>query len=229
MPKDQPNTDFRLLTDLPDFQLNHFPQNDAVVSIKDNEFIPFSSSTLKNTVDKVSAALIQFGIEPGDKVAIISDNCPEWNFIDLGIQQIGAVNVPVYTKISDQEYEYIFNDAGVRLAFVSTGEVYKKLKSVEKEISTLEDIYSIEKVENVKNWLALIEEKGLEGKLQEVENRKAELNHTERVKKFALIADDWSVETGELTPTLKIKRPVLKNEYEETIAQLYQNNGEVNS
>ena len=67
-----------------------------------------------------------------DKVAIISMNRPEWNFVDYGIQQLGAVSVPMYPTITVEDYNYIFKDAGVKVVFVADEELYKKVKEATK-------------------------------------------------------------------------------------------------
>ena len=70
------------------------------------------------------------GIGPDDKVAIISSNCPEWNFADFAIAQIGAVSVPVYPTMSASDTQFILNDAGVKIAFVLDEELFDKIESI---------------------------------------------------------------------------------------------------
>jgi long-chain acyl-CoA synthetase len=60
--------------------------------------------------DHVSQFLLNQGIKKNDKIAIISENRPEWNFVDMGAQQIGVVDVPMYPTISEDDYAFIFND-----------------------------------------------------------------------------------------------------------------------
>ena len=66
------------------------------------------------------------GISPGDKIAIISNNRPEWNFTDLGVLQIGAIDVPVYPTISENDLKFILTDADVKIVFVSSEELLPK-------------------------------------------------------------------------------------------------------
>ena len=70
-------------------------------------------------INLMSHVLYALGIRKDDKVAIISNSRPEWNITDFGIQQLGAVSVPMYPTITVEDYRYIFNDAGVKIVFVA--------------------------------------------------------------------------------------------------------------
>src|SRR5690606_17388657 len=73
----------------------------------------YSFAEVQEYADRVSQLLLDIGLQKDDKIALIASNCPEWNFIDLGALQIGVVVVPMYPNISQKDYEYIFNDAGI--------------------------------------------------------------------------------------------------------------------
>jgi long-chain acyl-CoA synthetase len=107
--------------------------------------------------DRVSQALINLGIKKDDKVALCSPNRPEWNFIDLGCQQIGAILVPLYPTASDNDFKFICNDAEVRLAFVADKGLYTKINALRAELPTLRDIYTFEEVAGAKNWKTILE------------------------------------------------------------------------
>ena len=62
-------------------------------------------------VNDVSFGLLALGLKKDDKIGLISGNRPEWNFIDLGMLQIGVVNVPLYLTLSSSEFKFILNDA----------------------------------------------------------------------------------------------------------------------
>ena len=75
----------------------------------------------------VSAALLEKGLKPGDTVALISNNRPEWNFVDYGCQQIGVILVPIYPTISQHDLEFILMHAEVKGVFFSSMDILKKL------------------------------------------------------------------------------------------------------
>jgi len=114
--------------------------------------------------------IIKLGVKPGDKIAVIVyANRPEWAIIDIGIEQIGAINVPVYPTISPGEYEYIFNDSGISLCFVGIGDLYDKVISAKPNIPSLGDIYTIDRQDGRLYWEDIFTDEGQE----EVEARKA--------------------------------------------------------
>jgi long-chain acyl-CoA synthetase len=110
--------------------------------------------TFKETqqeTDRVSQLLINLGLKKDDKVAIISANRTEWNLVDLGSQQIGLINVPMYPTISEKDYEFIFNDAGVQYAFVGDADILKRVVPLMGRVATLKGVYVFDKVGGVPN------------------------------------------------------------------------------
>lgn len=82
----------------------------------------------------VATYLLSEGIKKGDRVAILSENRPEWAVADLAVLSIGAVTVPIYFTNSAEQIEFILSDAGVSLAFVSHKDQYFKLFGNEKKV-----------------------------------------------------------------------------------------------
>src|SRR5947207_14605804 len=109
--------DFTRLFDIIYHQKNQYAQADAFASKINGEWKKYSTDDIISQGNKVSLALLKLGVQPGDKIAIVSNNRPEWNITDLGILQTGAVNVPVYPTISEHEYKFIFNDAEIKFVF----------------------------------------------------------------------------------------------------------------
>src|SRR5688572_20194149 len=105
----------------------------------------------QQTADKVSQLLINLGLKKDDKIAIIAANRTEWNLVDLGSLQIGVVNVPMYPTISEKDYEFIFNDAGVQYAFVGDADILKRVQPLMSRVSTLKGIYVFDKVGGTPN------------------------------------------------------------------------------
>ncbi len=148
------------LIDLLPYQLKNYEQPDALATKIDGKWKKYSAQEVLDNAAKVSRVLLKLGVQPGDKVALVANNRPEWNFVDLGILGIGAVNVPVYPTISEGEYKFIFNDAEVKFAFVSDAGLYKKVNDIRGEVSTLQEIYAFDNVSGAKlyeDFLALDE------------------------------------------------------------------------
>lgn len=119
----------------------------------------YSTAETAEITRRFSAGLLQLGLgnkppvpEQQDKIAIISLNRPEWILTDLACQQIGAVLVPIYPTISEQELEYVLNDSEARILFIDNAEMYRKIKPFRDHFTTVREIYSFEKIEGVRHW-----------------------------------------------------------------------------
>ncbi|MBK9791720.1 MAG: long-chain fatty acid--CoA ligase [Sphingobacteriales bacterium] len=127
----------------------------AFLSYKDVRDNKWKSYTYQETYERVLKAaqlLLDAGIQPNDKVALISANCPEWNFADLAIQMIGGVCVPMYPTISKHDYEFIFKDAEIKIAFVSNETIYKKIEAVRIQLPLLQKIISFDVIKNTEHF-----------------------------------------------------------------------------
>jgi len=126
---------------------------DVALSVKRNgKWENFSTAEYRKNVDEFSFGLLAMGYEKGDKIATVTNNRPEWNFIDFGMSQIGCVHVGIYPTISEREYRHILSHSDARILIVSSEELYQKLKPLVDKIDTLEEIYTIDVVEGAKNW-----------------------------------------------------------------------------
>lgn len=165
------------LFDFIQYQKAHFPQAQAIGGRNEaGEWIYYSTDEIIEQANKVSRGLIKLGVQAGDKVAlVVYKNRPEWTIMDLGIQQVGAINVPVYPTISPAEYEYIFNDAGVKLCFAGTGDLYDKVASAQTNVPTLENIYTLDPQEGRPYWEEIFTDEGQD----EVAARMAAVNPSE--------------------------------------------------
>lgn len=143
------------LFDIPNIQLKDHPSDKMFVTKTDGKWIPVSTATFIADVMEVSKGLIAKGIQPGDMVAIVSNTRYEWNVMDIAIQQVAAIVVPVYPNISESDYKYIFNDAKIKLAVISNEELFNKISSIQTDIPTMESFYTMEDVKGSTNWAEL--------------------------------------------------------------------------
>jgi long-chain acyl-CoA synthetase len=131
--------------------------NDLFNIKKDGNWVRFSAGDYVRYSNLISLGLLALGVTKGTRIATVMNNCPEWNFIDMGILQAGAVQVPVYPTISEENYRYIFNDSEVEYLIFSDQEIYDRIKSVLPGISGLKEVFSIEPMEGIRNWNEIIE------------------------------------------------------------------------
>ena len=123
----------------------------------------YSSDEVEELSNQLCAGLMQAGIsgndmsdEGADKIAIISNNRPEWIITDLAVQKTGAVLVPVYPTTSANELQFILNDAQVKIMFVSSKDLYDKVQSIMPLIPSLKTIYSFNEIKNAHHWSELL-------------------------------------------------------------------------
>ena len=164
------------LFDIPFFQLEKYPNANMFVSKRKGQWEGISTQHFIDKVNLISRGLITLGVNPLDKVAIVSTNRLEWNIMDIAIQQIGAIVVPVYPNISTNDYRYIFNDAEVKLCTVGSKELYDNINAIKSEIPTLEHLFIFDEIEHYPNWKS-IENKADTTDIKEVLKRKESIDN----------------------------------------------------
>ena len=147
----------RLFDLLPNYEASFKPKDDVLAGKVNGEWVTYDIKAYREYADHISYGLIALGVKKGDKIATISNNRPEWNFIDMGIMQTGAVHVPIYPTISEEDYKYILNHAEVKYVFVSGKELLRKIAHILPEIDHIIDLYTISKIDAHKHLDELIE------------------------------------------------------------------------
>ena len=151
-------TEIKRLFDFPYYQLEKFNLNQALVTKYNGEWIGTSTEEYITKANKISRALLRMGVNPNDKIALIStSNRTEWNIMDIGILQIGAQDVPIYPTISEEEYAYVLNHSESKYCFVSDEEVLAKVNKIKDQVPSLQEVYSFDQIMNTKNWSELLE------------------------------------------------------------------------
>ena len=98
---------------------------DALNYRTDGSWHNIPASTFVERVKNTALGLASLGIRPGDRIALLSENRPEWSIADLAILSLGAINVPIYTTQALDQVDYILADSGARAIFISTRRLYK--------------------------------------------------------------------------------------------------------
>jgi long-chain acyl-CoA synthetase len=130
----------------------NFPQESALAVKRNGKWDRFSTADYRKNVDDFSLGLLAMGFDKDDKIATVSNNRPEWNFIDMGMSQIGAVHVGIYPTISEKEYLHILSHSDSKILIVSDKDLYERLYPVFEKTDNLKEIYTIDEVEGAKNW-----------------------------------------------------------------------------
>ncbi|MBS1638408.1 MAG: long-chain fatty acid--CoA ligase [Bacteroidetes bacterium] len=141
--------DFRLFDLL--HKLKEMPLKDDALAAKENGvWRKYSTQEYIDTVNALSYAFLDLGIQAGDKIGLVSNNRPEWNFVDYACLQTGSINTPLYPTISDHDLKYIIADADIKYFFVSNKAIYDKVKGCS-EGSSIREIFSFESIPGVRS------------------------------------------------------------------------------
>lgn len=141
---------------LTNYKENYANKTDALAAKVNGQWIKYSTSDYITNSNYISYGLLALGVKKGDKIATISNNRPEWNFLDMGMAQIGAIHVPVFTSLDQDGYKTILSHAEVKFVFVADTSLVNKISSLVGEIPSLEKLFSFDEIENVANWKEVI-------------------------------------------------------------------------
>lgn len=105
-----------------------------------DEWINIPADKVVERVRNVALGLAELGIRPGDRVALLSENRPEWSIVDLAILSLGAINVPIYPTQAVDQVRFILTDSGARAIFISNQKLYKHAQKALEGLDFLEKI-----------------------------------------------------------------------------------------
>ncbi|MEE9407841.1 MAG: long-chain fatty acid--CoA ligase [Polaribacter sp.] len=153
-------------------QLENAPQEKCFNYKKNDTWKSISTQEYIHSANKVSSSLLKLGVKPNDKIAVITENNnPNWHFLDIGILQIGAQNVPLYATLSEKDYAYILNHSDATYCFVSNNELYGKVKSV-LDKTQLKGVFSLEEIQTEYSWSSFLKLGNKENYQQKIETLK---------------------------------------------------------
>ncbi|HXU28494.1 MAG TPA: long-chain fatty acid--CoA ligase [Bacteroidia bacterium] len=157
---------FDLLADLKQMPL----KDDALAAKENGTWRKYGTQEYIDTVNYLSYAFIDLNIKSGDKIGLISNNRPEWNFVDHACLQTASINTPLYPTISDHDLKFVITDAQIQYFFVSNADMYHKVK-LACDGSTVKEIFTFSKVEgarSIQDLIAIGKSKPQEAKLEEI-------------------------------------------------------------
>ena len=126
--------------------------DDALACKVAGKWIKYSGDQYLEIANDISRGLLAMGFKQGDRIAMISNNRPEWNFFEMGMAQIGVISVPIYPTISLDEYQYILLHSAPRMLVISDKLLYEKLRPLIESSPTIEHVYSFNIIEGVHHW-----------------------------------------------------------------------------
>ncbi|MFD1166714.1 AMP-dependent synthetase/ligase [Sphingobacterium daejeonense] len=150
-------SNYKRLIDLITNYQKEFAKDIMVAGRASTGWKTYSTKEFVDIIDNLSKGLLAKGLKKGDRVALMSGNRPEWNFIDFACNQLGVATVPLYPTLSNQDLIYILNDAEVKLLFVSNDELSKKAEAALKENNIDIEMFTFDDIQGRKNFQEVIE------------------------------------------------------------------------
>jgi long-chain acyl-CoA synthetase len=150
--------DVRRIFDLLDHYPDQNPEREVFASRSEDAWSYASLKDYKKNVHYLARALM-YRLDQGDRIATVSNNRPEWNFVDMAAAMSGTVHVPIYPTICLEEFRYILVHAGVKILFVSDRDLYKLLAPLVDEINDMQGIYCFEQYADLPCFRDLILER----------------------------------------------------------------------
>ena len=141
----------RIFDLLPHYATSFKPKEDALAFKEDGVWKKYSISYYTQMADNITSGLIALGVKKGDKIATITNNRPEWNFLDMAIMQAGAIHVPVYPTISQADYQHIFCHAEVKLVFVAGDELVRRISEVVSNCPSIQEVFTFKYRDGYRN------------------------------------------------------------------------------
>ena len=134
-----------------------YPKPDILANRLGDDWRRFSTQEYYDTAHTIAYALLEMGLQKGDKIATIMFNRAEWNFMDMGITLANMVHVPVYATLNENEYKYILNHCDCKVIVIGIEAIYKRVAPVLNEIVQKPELFTIDKIEGRRNYQELID------------------------------------------------------------------------
>lgn len=172
--------DIQRVFDIPYYQQKKYPLADALVSKENGIWRKISTDEYIKKANTLSRGLLKMGIQPEDKIAIISTNNRwEWSVVDFAVLQIGAKNVPIYPNISTSDYEYILEHCEASYCFISDQTLLNKINEIKDKLTHLKEIYSFDPTDGCKQWTEILKIDQEKDNQQKVEYRKSQVKSSD--------------------------------------------------
>jgi long-chain acyl-CoA synthetase len=118
--------------------LENYPKPDFMLYKKADKYIPLSTEDFVRKVRYFSLGLKELGIKAGEKVAILSENRPEWVITDQAVLNLRGITVPIYTTLVPDQIKFIIDDSDARVVVCSGQELWQKVATVRQDLNKVE-------------------------------------------------------------------------------------------
>jgi long-chain acyl-CoA synthetase len=134
-----------------------FPGKNALSEKIDGKWKFYTSEDYNQIAHQFALGLLDLGFKRGDKIMTVSNNRPQWNFVDMGMSMAGMVHVPVYTSMNEEEYGYIMKHSDARMVIVSDQKLYDLIGPQSKKIKEVKHLYTFDVINDASHWSEVLE------------------------------------------------------------------------
>ncbi len=128
----------------------------------------YTSEEYNQISHQFALGLLEMGFKKGDKIMTVTNNRPQWNFVDMGMSMAGMVHVPVYTSMNAEEYAYIMKHSNARMVIVSDRKLFEIIEPEARKINEVKHFYSFDALEGVPRWSEVLKKgRGASSKTRE--------------------------------------------------------------
>ncbi|MCF8381773.1 MAG: long-chain fatty acid--CoA ligase [Bacteroidales bacterium] len=143
--------------DLLDRYISEFSDKPALSAKENGKWVEYSPQQYNEFAHFFAYGLLEMGFKKGDKIITITNNRPEWNFVDLGMAMIGVIHVPTFTSLNPEEYKYIIAHSDARMIILSDIHLFEMINPIFTDIKTVEYLFSFNDIKDVPNWKEVLE------------------------------------------------------------------------
>lgn len=134
-----------------------FNKDNVFSAKKKGKWVSYNTQEYVSLSHEFAYGLMALGYQKGDKLATITNNRPEWNFMDIGMAMAGVIHVPIFTSLSPDDYTYTLGHSDAKAVVVSDQSLLKKIKPALGKLNDLQAYYTIEQLDGEPNWMEIIE------------------------------------------------------------------------
>jgi long-chain acyl-CoA synthetase len=144
--------------------VSKFNRPDALQAKTAGAYKPISHSEVADRVRHAARGLSSLGVRRGERVAILSENRPEWAIADFACLTAGLTDVPIYPTLPADQIAYILKDSGAVAIFVSTKAQAEKIREIRSQLPALKSMIGFDEIPGLTNMsMAELEKRGAEG------------------------------------------------------------------
>ncbi len=141
--------EIKRIFDLLDWMCEQYPKEDALAEKRNGVWIKISTQEYREKAHFLAYGLYELGVRKGDRIITITNNRPEWNYMDMALAMLGAVHVPVYPTLNTEANVHIFRHCEPSYLFVSNALQYKRVQPALKQLDNPPVLYSFDSISGV--------------------------------------------------------------------------------